>query len=66
MFRKIITDLFGASTRTLIVLVGVFGAAGAIANYTVTQGSGTDFGSRVNSGIHYAHLIVTGKHGLKS
>ena len=55
---KRIASVLGASGRALVALVGVAGISVAVANYTVTQGSGTDFGSAVVSTVHYAKQLV--------
>src|SRR5579859_4127831 len=47
----------GISARAFVVLVGIAGVGGALANYTMTQGSGTTFGSIVVSTIHYVQML---------
>lgn len=53
-----IRSLLGSTARIIYALIAVTGISAAIANYTVTQGAGTDFGSRVNSAIHYAQQLI--------
>lgn len=55
---KRIASFFGSGARAFVALVGITGVSLGIANYTVTQGTGTDFGSRVNGGIHYAQQLL--------
>ena len=58
--RKIIHDI-GRGFYNLfiaIVIVAFLGSAIAVANYAVTQGSGTNFGSVVISSVHYAQQLI--------
>lgn len=41
----------------LVALVGL-STAGAIANYAMTQGAGTTFGSTVVGGVHYVQMFI--------
>lgn len=44
--------------RGTIALIGICGVVAALANYTMTQGSGTTFGSIVVSTVHYAQMLI--------
>lgn len=55
---KFFKRIFGTGARAFIALVGIAGISISVANYTATQGVGTDFGSRVNGGIHYAQQLL--------
>ena len=58
--KKIIRDI-GRGFYNLfiaIAIVAFLGSAIAVANYTVTQGSGTTFGSIVVSLVHYAQQLL--------
>lgn len=44
--------------RATIALVGICGVVAALANYTMTQGVGTNFGSIVVSTVHYAQFML--------
>lgn len=48
----------GATGRATIALVGICGVVAALANYAVTLGSGTNFGSIVVSTVHYAQQLI--------
>lgn len=48
----------GAAGRATIALVGICGVVVALANYTMTQGAGTNFGSIVVSTVHYAQQLL--------
>lgn len=48
----------GAAGRATVALVGVCGVVAALANYTMTQGVGTTFGSLVVSSVHYIQTMV--------
>jgi hypothetical protein len=50
--------VMGAAGRATIALVGICGVGIAIANYAVTQGAGTNFGSVVIGGVHYAQQFI--------
>jgi hypothetical protein len=47
----------GVAGRATIALVGICGVGVAIANYAMTQGSGTTFGSIVVSTVHYVQML---------
>lgn len=55
--RKLLSVL-GAGGRAFVALVGITGITIVGANYTMTQGTGTDFGSRVVSAVHYAQQLL--------
>lgn len=55
---KVIGRILGTTGRATIALVGIFGVVAAVANYTLTQGSGTTFGSIVVSTVHYAQQLI--------
>ena len=58
--RKLIRDI-GRGFYNLfiaIAVVALLGGSLAIANYAVTQGSGTNFGSVVISSVHYAQQLI--------
>ena len=57
LLRKLLSTL-GAGGRAFVALVGITGITVAIANYAATQGAGTDFGSRVNSAVHYVQMLI--------
>lgn len=57
LLRKI-SSAIGIGTRALFTLVGIAGITYAIADYTVTQGAGTTFGSVVQTSVHYAKQVV--------
>src|SRR6267142_5954782 len=44
--------------RGTIALVGICGVTAVLANYAMTVGSGTNFGSVVVSTVHYAQLLI--------
>lgn len=48
----------GAAGRATVALVGICGVVAALANYTMTQGAGTTFGSIVVSTVHYAQQLL--------
>ena len=50
--------ILGATGRATIVLVGICGVGAALANYAVTLGSGTNFGSAVVLSVHYAQQLI--------
>ena len=58
--RNIIRDIGRGlySACVAIAVVAFLGSAVAIANYAVTQGSGTNFGSVVVSSVHYAQQLI--------
>ncbi len=45
-------------TAVGIAIVAFLGSALAIANYAVTVGSGTNFGSIIVSSVHYAQQLI--------
>lgn len=53
-----IRSLLGSTARIVYALIAITGLSVAVANYDATQGSGTTFGSRVNSAIHYAQQLI--------
>lgn len=55
---KAVLKGLGVVGRATIALVGVAGVTAAIANYTMTQGAGTTFGSIVVSTVHYAQMLI--------
>jgi hypothetical protein len=55
---RVAGSALGALGRGTIALVGICGVVAALANYTMTQGSGTTFGSVVISTVHYAAQLV--------
>lgn len=55
---KRIGSWIGSGARAFVVLVGVAGVGSAVANYAMTQGSGTTFGSVVVGGVHYAQMFL--------
>lgn len=55
---KFFKRIFGTGARAFVALVGIAGITVSVANYTATQGVGTDFGSRVNSAVHYAQQLI--------
>lgn len=48
----------GVAGRATVALVGICGVVAAVANYAMTQGAGTNFGSVVVGGIHYAQMFL--------
>lgn len=48
----------GTGARAFVALVGIAGITIAAANYTMTQGAGTTFGSIVVSTVHYAQQLI--------
>src|SRR6266487_717416 len=48
----------GTTGRATVALVGIFGIVAALANYTMTQGAGTNFGSIVVATVHYAQQLL--------
>lgn len=48
----------GVAGRATVALIGICGVVAAVANYAMTQGSGTIFGSVVVGGIHYAQMFI--------
>jgi hypothetical protein len=48
----------GTAGRATIALIGICTVGAALANYAMTQGSGTTFGSIVVSTVHYAQMLV--------
>lgn len=55
---KWLNSIFGTATRATIALIGIGGVSAAIANYAMTQGSGTTFGSVFTGGVHYAQQML--------
>lgn len=56
---KKISGIVGTGARAFVALVGITGISLAIANYTMTQGAGTTFGSIVVGGtVHYAQQLI--------
>lgn len=55
---RLIGRALGAAGRATVALVGICGVVAALANYTMTQGSGTTFGSIIVGGIHYIQTMV--------
>lgn len=55
---KGIAAALGTGARAFVALVGVAGITIAAANYTMTQGAGTNFGSIVVSTVHYAQQLI--------
>lgn len=58
MFKRIIKFFFGTGSRAFMALVGIAGVTAAVADYAVTVGAGTTFGSRVNGTTHYAQQLL--------
>lgn len=48
----------GTGARAFVALVGIAGISVALANYAVTLGAGTNFGSIVVSTVHYAQQLI--------
>src|SRR5882757_3067588 len=48
----------GVAGRAFVALIGICGVVAALANYTMTQGAGTTFGSVVVGGFHYVQMMV--------
>lgn len=57
LLRKIL-NIFGTGARAFVALVGVASITVAVADYTATQGAGTNFGSVIQTSVHYAKQIV--------
>ena len=58
---KKIISWFGRGLRSGLVAIGALAFTGsiiAIANYTMTQGAGTTFGSVLVSGAHYVQMLL--------
>lgn len=55
---KLIAAAIGTGSRAFVALVGVAGITAAVANYAMTQGVGTNFGSIVVSTVHYAQQLI--------
>lgn len=55
---RILASAIGIGARAFVALVGIAGVTAAVANYTMTQGAGTNFGSIVVSTVHYAQMLV--------
>lgn len=55
---KRISSFIGTGARAFVALVGVAGITAAVANYAMTQGAGTNFGSVVVGGVHYAQQFI--------
>ncbi len=49
---------FGTAGRATVALIGIASLTAALANYTMTQGAGTTFGSIVVSTVHYAQQLL--------
>lgn len=50
--------IIGATARGIIALVVIGGTVAALANYTMTQGAGTTFGSIVVGAVHYVQMLT--------
>lgn len=48
----------GVSIRALVALIGIAGLTAVLAGYSVTQGTGTTFGSIVVGSTHYAQQFI--------
>src|SRR6266850_4910417 len=48
----------GSAGRATVALVGICGISLAVANYAVTVGAGTNFGSVIVGGVHYAQQFI--------
>lgn len=48
----------GTAGRATVALIGICGVTAVLANYAVTLGSGTNFGSVVVSSVHYAQQFI--------
>lgn len=57
LFKRV-SSAIGTGARAFVALVGVAGITAAVASYTMTQGSGTTFGSAVVSTVHYAQQLI--------
>lgn len=57
LLRKL-TSAIGIGTRAFFTLVGIAGITYAVADYQVNLGSGPNFGSVVQTSVHYAKQIV--------
>jgi hypothetical protein len=55
---KAVFSVIGVAGRAFIALIGIVGITAAVANYTMTQGSGTTFASVVISTVHYAANVI--------
>lgn len=55
--KKFFTDTLRVFYLSIIGLIGICGAI-AVGNYAVTQGAGTNFGSVVVGGVHYAQQFI--------
>lgn len=53
-----ISAAIGVGARAFVALVGIAGVTAAVANYAMTQGSGTNFGSILVSSVHYVQMLV--------
>lgn len=57
MFKRI-AAFFGTGARAFVALVGIIGISLGVANYDMTQGAGTTFGSALVSSVHYAKQLI--------
>lgn len=57
LFKRI-SSAIGTGARAFVALVGVAGITAAVANYAMTQGAGTNFGSVIVGGVHYAQQFI--------
>lgn len=48
----------GVAGRAFVALIGICGVVAALANYTMTQGAGTTFGSVIVGGFHYVQFMI--------
>lgn len=55
---RLIASLIGTGSRAFVALVGIAGITAAVANYAMTQGAGTNFGSVIVGGVHYAQQLI--------
>lgn len=57
-YIKRVGSAIGTGARAFVVLVGIAGVSVAVANYAVTVGAGTNFGSVIVGGVHYAQQFI--------
>jgi hypothetical protein len=57
MLRPIL-KFFGSGLRAGFALIGIFAMSAAVANYTATQGTGTNFGSIIIGGVNFASQLI--------
>ncbi|WP_339485088.1 hypothetical protein, partial [Pseudomonas proteolytica] len=55
---RLIASIIGTGSRAFVALVGIAGITAAVANYAMTQGAGTNFGSVIVGGVHYAQQLI--------